>query len=125
MIVPGPDAGWGFTLTVYGFMDTANVTRIGTVQLSGVQFQDGGQLETLNSPLVFLNLLGNTTSKVTATSFVNCKANCIYVKNSQGVTISNNVLYNAWVIGAQFSQIKSVSFTDNVIIGVYEKPSLP
>ncbi len=102
-IVPGPDAGWGFSLTVYGFMDKANVLRIGNVQLSGVQFQDGGQLETLNSPLVFLNLLGNTTSSVTKTSFVNCKANCIYVKNAQFITISNNVLYNAYVFGAQLS----------------------
>ena len=106
-------------------MDKANVTRIGSVQLSGVQFQDGGQLETLNSPLVFLNLLGNTTSSVTSTSFVNCKANCIYVKNAQFITISNNVLYNAWVFGAQLSQIKSVTFANNVIIGVYEKPTLP
>lgn len=42
-IVPGPDAGWGFTVTVYGFQD-GDITRIGSVQLSGVQFQDGGQL---------------------------------------------------------------------------------
>jgi len=123
-ITPGPDLGWGFSLTVYGYMDQANVTRIGSVQLSGVQLQDGGQLDTLNSPLVFLNLLGNRSSLVTATSFVNCRANCIYVKNAQLVTLDNNVLYNAWVFGAQFSQIALVSFTNNLIIGVSEKSSL-
>lgn len=72
-----------------------------------------------------MNVLGNTTSKITGTSFINCKANCIYVKNSRNVTFDNNVLYNAWVFGAQFSQIQSVKFTNNVIIGVYEKPTLP
>ena len=45
-IVPGPDAGWGYSVTVYGFRDGGanGVVRIGNVQLKGVQFQDGGQL---------------------------------------------------------------------------------
>lgn len=42
-IVPGTDAGWGFTVVVYGFQD-GQIYRVGNVQLSGVQFQDGGQL---------------------------------------------------------------------------------
>ena len=68
---------------------------------------------------------GNYTSSVSATSFLNCKANCIYFKNAKNATLTNNVLYNAYVIGAQFSQIQSVSFTNNLIIGVYGKPTLP
>jgi hypothetical protein len=56
---------------------------------------------------------------------VNCKANCIYFKNARNATLNNNVLYNAYVFGAQFSEIKSVTFTNNLIIGVYEKPTLP
>jgi len=68
---------------------------------------------------------GNYSSSVSSTSFVNCKANCIYFKNARNATLSNNVLYNAYVIGAQFAEIKSVSFTNNLIIGVYEKPTLP
>ena len=45
-IVPGPDAGWEYSVTVYGFRDGGanGVVRIGNVQLKGVQFQDGGQL---------------------------------------------------------------------------------
>lgn len=34
-IVPGPDAGWGYTVVVYGFMD-GDILRIGNAQLSGV-----------------------------------------------------------------------------------------
>lgn len=75
-----------------------------------------------------MNLQGSnttSTSSVSATSFVNCKANCIYVKNSQNVTLNNNILYNAYVFGAQLSQIQSVTFTNNLIIGVSGKPTLP
>ena len=58
-LVPGPDAGWGFTVNVYGFMD-GTILRIGSAQLSGVQFVSGGQLDTQNPPLNFMNnLQGN------------------------------------------------------------------
>jgi hypothetical protein len=56
-IVPGPEAGWGFTVYVYGFLD-GTILRIGSAKLYGVQIQDGGQLDTLNSPLVFMNTVG-------------------------------------------------------------------
>jgi hypothetical protein len=68
---------------------------------------------------------GNSSSKVSATSFVNCKANCIYVKNAQNASLDNNVLYNIYVIGAQLTNIKSITFSNNLIIGVYTKPTLP
>lgn len=81
-IVPGPDAGWGFTVIVYAYLDNT-IVRVGSVDLSGVQFQDGGQLDSLNAPLTFLSAKnGNYSSKVTETSFVNCKASCIYIKDS-------------------------------------------
>ncbi len=34
-IVPGPDAGWGVNVVVYGYMD-GDINRVGSVQLSGV-----------------------------------------------------------------------------------------
>ena len=81
-IIPGPDAGWGFTVIVYGYMD-GNISRVGSVQLDSVQFADGGQLDTLNAPLSFINTVdGKSTSLVTSTSFVNCKADCIYIQNA-------------------------------------------
>ena len=98
-IVPGPDAGWGFTVIVYGYKD-GDKMRIGNVNLDGVQFVDGGQLDTLNAPLTFINTVnGNYTSSITSSSFLNCKADCIYIQNGQNITIDNNVFYNAWVIG--------------------------
>jgi len=97
-IVPGPDAGWGFTVIVYGFMD-GNISRIGSAQINGVQFSDGGQMDTLNAPLTFLNALkGNFTSTVADSTFVNCKADCIYIQTSQNITVDSNVFYNVWVI---------------------------
>ena len=128
-IVPGPDAGWGYSVIVYGYQDgnTVNGTlRRGSVQLNGVQFQDGGQSDTLNAPLVFLNNPNSiSTSVVTATSFINCKARCIFVKNSRNISIDNNVLYNAWVMGIEALTSNDINITSNIIIGVYDRPTLP
>ena len=63
--MPGPDAGWGFTVIIYGH-NNGNITRIGNAVLRGVQFIDGGQYDTLNAPLRFWNSLnGNYSSSVT------------------------------------------------------------
>jgi hypothetical protein len=107
-IVPGPDAGWGFTVIVYGYSMTitdltGSVTTqlMGSTQLSGVQIQNGGQLNTINAPLTFINVINSSVvSSVTGTSFLNCKANCIYVQNSRNISITNNVLYEIWTYGA-------------------------
>lgn len=121
----GPDSGWGFTTIVYGYND-GNYTRIGSVQLWGVQFASGGQLDTTHAPLYFLNSKnGNVSSSVKDCSFINCQANCIYVSNSYNLSLTNNVLYNAWVFGAQFHQIKNVTFDSNLIIGVSTRSSQP
>jgi hypothetical protein len=42
-IVPGPDAGWGFTVIIYAFLD-GDILRVGSTELEGVQIEDGGQL---------------------------------------------------------------------------------
>jgi hypothetical protein len=124
-IVPGPDAGWGFTVIVYGFLD-GTVLRIGSVQLNGVQFISGGQLDTLNAPLYFLNSLnGNYSSSITNTSFLHCKADCIYIQNSQNISIDSNVFYDAWVIAVEADNVLSVNITNNLIIGVDERPTVP
>lgn len=122
--VNGPDSGHGFTTYIYGHIDENNKTRIGNAQISGVHFVTGGQVETLKSPLVFYNSIGgNYTSSVTATSFTNCMANCLYIKNSHNITFENNVLYRSYVFGAQVTMAKSLSFQDNLIIGITAKPS--
>ena len=85
-IVPGPDADWGFTVYVYGYRD-GNITRIGRVNLDSVLFENGGQLDTLNAPLTFMNVPSGESSTVTKNAFVNCKANCIYMQNVNGTNI--------------------------------------
>jgi hypothetical protein len=125
-IVAGPDAGWGFSLLVYGYLDTTyNLTRIGSVALNGVQFTNGGQFDTLNAPLVFLNAQnGNFSSSVTASTFADCQASCLYVKNSNNITFTNNLLYNSYVFGAQVHSTQNLTFERNLIIGVSSKPTL-
>ena len=79
-IVPGPDADWGFTTIVYGYND-GGVLRIGNVFLDGVQFANGGQLDSRNAPLKFLNTWNTAfPSSITTSSFLNCKANCILIE---------------------------------------------
>jgi parallel beta-helix repeat protein len=124
-ILAGPDSGWGFSIYIYGYTDTANVQRVGSAQLVGVQILNGGQLDSRNSPLVFKNLVGgNLTSKVSKSSFVNCKAFCINVDTANNITITSNVLTNAWVFGVQITAMKYFTFTNNVIIGVTGRPTV-
>ena len=123
-ISAGPDAGWGFTVIIYGHND-GNVTRIGHANLKGVQFTNGGQYDSLNAPLRFWNTInGNYTSSVTQTTFMNCSASCVYIKNAHNLTFSDNVLYNTYVFGVQITQVLSLTFTNNVIIGVSDKPTM-
>ena len=123
-ISAGPDAGWGFTVIIYGHND-GNVTRIGHANLKGVQFTNGGQYDSLNAPLRFWNTInGNYTSSVTQTTFMNCSASCAYIKNAHNLTFSDNVLYNTYVFGVQITQVLSLTFTNNVIIGVSDKPTM-
>ena len=55
---------------------------------------------------------------------MNCKASCVYIKNSRNITFTNNVLYNAYVFGVQVTQVQSLTFTNNLIVGVSDKPTL-
>ena len=72
--------------------------------MSGVQFKNTGQLDTLNAPLTFLNTVnGNLTSKVSEVAFLNCMSNCLRVKNAHNITFENNIMYDVAVFGAQIS----------------------
>jgi hypothetical protein len=124
-IVAGPDSGWGFSIYIYGYSYSQTLIKFGSAQLVGVQISNGGQLDSTNSPLVFKNLIGsNYTSLVSSSSIVNCKAFCINVDTANNITITNNVLYNAWVFGVQIVGMKSFTFTKNVIIGVNARPTI-
>jgi len=118
----GTDSNYGYTVMVYGYMDGKN-HLLGAANLNGVEFVNGGQLDSLNAPLMFQNVNTNV-STITSSSFLNCQANCIYALNAKNITITNNVLYQAWVFGLEVSQIKSFKFNNNLIIGVTERPTL-
>jgi hypothetical protein len=125
-IIPGPDVGWGVNVLIYGYTDQDGVRRDGYAALSGVQFQDGGQYDTTASALQFLNVQNlNYTSLVEKTSFVNCKAWCINVDTVRNVTINNNVFFNAWVFGIRAFTMVNFEFTNNLLIGVTARPSIP
>ena len=124
-IFAGDDSGWGFSTVIYGYTDTAKVYRVGTANLIGVQFLNGGQLDSTHSPLVFQSLVGgNYTSVVKSSTFVNCRAFCIKVDTANNITLTNNVLYNAWVFAVQVVKMKSFTFSDNLIIGVDNRPTM-
>ena len=123
-ITAGSDVGWGFTTIIYAFKDELNVTREGVANINGVQFINGGQLDSYDAALRFYNVLGTKKSTVSASSFMGCKARCLYVKDSQNIDFSNNILYDAWQFSAQMTGIKKFTFNNNLMIGVVDRPSV-
>lgn len=94
--------------------------------MNGVQFINGGQLDSTHSPLVFKNLVGgNYSSSVTDSTFINCKAFCINVATATNVAMSGNVLYKGWVFGLIAADMKDFSFINNLIIGIKSRPTIP
>lgn len=123
-IVPGPDTAWGVNLLVYGFMD-GEVNRVGSVNLVGVEIMNGGQYDTTASALQFLNVMnGNYSSLIKDTSFVNCRDYCVNIDNIMNVTLDNNVFYNGRVFGVKAVTLKNFLFTNNLIIGIIDRPSM-
>lgn len=123
-ITSGPDVGWGMTTVVYGYKDENNVTRIGSVNLKGVQFNNGGQLDSYDASLRFLNVLGGKTSTVSATSFMTCYHRCLHIESSENIDFLNNVLYNSHQYSVQMKSIKSLNFKNNLMVGVIDRPSV-
>lgn len=119
-IVSGSDSSWGFSTTVYGFMD-GTILRVGNVNLNGVSFDQGGQSGTSNPPLQFLNIGVNvsTLSTVTGSSFTSCAARCISVTNAVNISITNNIFYKGMTIFVEvISTTALFNFTDNLMIGI-------
>jgi len=105
-----------------------SVWRNGTANIDGVQFVDGGQLDSEMGALVFKDALDEShTSKVIDSSFMNCKSFCTYISNSQGIVLDDNVYFNAWVFAVKVEEdttLTQFSFTNNLIIGVTNRPTV-
>lgn len=66
--ISGPDSGWGYRINIFGFQDTywdegiednVTVVRTGSVDISGVEFYQGGQYDTENAAIRFENSVGD------------------------------------------------------------------
>lgn len=100
-IVSGHDAEWGYNIIVYG-KNTSSGKLVGSINFDGVELVNGGQLNTENGPLTFLDTIGGTTySSVTASTFINCKTTCINFINARKIKITSSLIYNARVLGVQ------------------------
>ena len=62
---------------------------------------------------------------MTDSSFLNCKADCIFIQNSENINIDNNVFYDVWVIAVHVVDASDVTITNNLIIGVHDRPTMP
>lgn len=122
-IVAGPALTYGFTTYVYRmFDDASNKVRIGNLVLNGVEMRNGGQ-DSFNpqAALQFLNVIGGaSTSTIVDSVIANCLAECIAVKNSHNISITNTILYRPKGIGLHLigSNVKSLTFSRNLIVGV-------
>jgi hypothetical protein len=72
-ILSGNDLSFGFSVFVYGFMDTNGKQQMGSVKLQGVEFQNGGQGSSFESVLAFKNTVNsNFSSEISKCSFNKC-----------------------------------------------------
>lgn len=55
---------------------------------------------------------------------MNCKAFCVNINNAEKIIMTNNVFYNGWVFGVQAVDMKSFTFSNNLMIGIVERPSM-
>jgi hypothetical protein len=65
-----------------------------------------------------------TPSSISYSSFTNCKAKCISVDTSSNITIDKNVFFSSRVFHVEVLTAQAFKFTNNLMIGVTEKPSL-
>lgn len=83
-IVNGEDQSFGFSVFVYGFIDTNGRYQMGSVNLKGVEFQNGGQGSNHEAVLGFKNTVtSNYSSQVSKCSFNKCNGECVKFTNAK------------------------------------------
>ena len=82
----GDDSGWGFRLLAMAYRDSeTNDLKEGQIILQGVEFYEGGQYDTEYSALQIRHLIGDKQSRVTKSSFHDCKSFCLDISNSKHI----------------------------------------
>jgi hypothetical protein len=85
-IMAGDDSGWGFRLLAMAYRDSeTNDLKEGQIILQGVEFYEGGQYDTEYSALQIRHLIGEKQSRVTKSSFHDCKSFCLDISNSKHI----------------------------------------
>jgi hypothetical protein len=117
--------GWGCTVLTPGFTPLEkNADPLqGNIRLEGVEFQNCGQKDTRKAAFDL-----NWTKKIRGTHSVNkCTFNngqgwAVNIENSEGLSFTNNVIYNARRFGIYMGKlIKAVQINDNLIVGIKER----
>ena len=93
--------------------------------LHGVELRNGGQYgPSTKSALQFVNLKSNSNvSSVKGSSFVNCHSECINVRYSHNISITNNVIFRARTFGMEVEGfVHSVVFSNNLISSILNPP---
>jgi hypothetical protein len=122
-IVSGPpNQNFGFGVYVHGYVDlNESKTNIGTVNLRGVQFANGGQSAPQLASLSFIGtrpFMASDWSSVTKCSFSGCNSECLRIRNSTSLSVTSNVFYDAKRSHIRVSSAKSVGFTNNIMLHV-------
>ena len=106
-IISGPDTAFGFSIYVHRHKHVFNRYESrwfhGSLVLRGVELRNGGQYgSSTKSALQFVNLQSNSNvSSVQGSSFVNCHSECINVRYSHNISITNNVIFKARTFGME------------------------
>jgi hypothetical protein len=95
-IVNGDDQSFGFSVFVYGFLDTNGNYQMGSVNLNGVEFQNGGQGSNSEPVLALKNtVMSNYSSQISKCSFNRCNGECIKLTNAKNFILEKNVMFDA------------------------------
>ena len=116
--------GWGFGVVIYAWKDTSDFWNSGNGVVQGVQFQNGGQTDTLNAAFNVINtVVGTTKMLLTGNSFEGCGAYCMYFSHANNLTVTNNYVFmgQKFLVYAEFMYL--YSFTGNVLVGAQSRPS--
>jgi len=115
-------ATWSYSVLVYG-LNSSGTVKTGSVVLKSVQFKNGGQANTDKAALNVINTAIGTTETVVISNsvFESCVNYCVYLKNSKGTTINNNLLFEGQRYLTYTEGASSHTFTSNVLVGAKKR----
>ncbi|KAM3144741.1 hypothetical protein pb186bvf_003050 [Paramecium bursaria] len=125
-IQAGPDStNLGFRILVYQFDDTIiNLPRRGRAVFSGVEFINGGQINTDNGAVDIQNLNYKPFDQptvITGCSFHDSQGMFINAQASQNISVTNNVFFNGQRALVQMNNNLYIKFQNNLLVYVTKR----